>query len=234
MKKRLLLLILCAVLAFNSSFTAWAAAVPSDYDPFGTAALGPDAPDISAVYKRITRLDSYKIGTEVFEMQVIVNNRIMPLYISFPSLGGFRFYSMETGGFEPQSLSEIVYGYTADGSIAMTGTDGTTVVFTPEAAAFNIKIYDAKGRHIIDFGSEHIKFGYNGSRLSSVFLQLPLRADEVIYGTGERFSGFDQNGRRTIMWNVDCGYHGDSENAELWRGYKNIPIIHSGRGYTLF
>ena len=63
---------------------------------------------------------------------------------------------------------------------------------------------------------------------------MPLASDEVIFGSGERFNSLDQNGRRTIMWNVDCGYHGQSQTAELWRGYKNVPVLHSSIGYTLF
>lgn len=63
---------------------------------------------------------------------------------------------------------------------------------------------------------------------------MPLAEDEAIYGTGERFNELDQVGRRLLMWNVDAGYHGNSADAELWRGYKNIPILHSNRGYTLF
>ena len=38
------------------------------------------------------------------------------------------------------------------------------------------------------------------------------------------------------MWNVDAGYNNATGalNAEKWRGYKNVPIIYSNRGYTLF
>ena len=233
--KKITALVLCVILVFTTAFTALSAvSVPSDYDPFGTSAFGPDAPVISASYKQITQLRSFTMGKSVFEINVTVNNRSVPLYISFPSFGGFRFYGRETGDFKPSSLSEINYSYAPDGSIVMSGADDTTLIFTAGASFFNLKIYDGCGNHIVDFSSSQLKFGYNGSALVSVFLQMPLEADEMIYGTGERFSGLNQTGRRTIMWNMDCGYHGNSENAELWRGYKNIPILHSSRGYTIF
>lgn len=233
--KRIIALILSVVLSVTTAFTTSAAvAVPSDYDPFGTSAFGPNAPVVSGTYKQITQLRSYKMGVRVFEIYVTVNSKSVPLYISFPNFGGFRFYGRETGDFEPESLSKINYAYDPNGSIVMSGTDGTTVIFTAYSSSFLIKIYDGNGNYILDFASSQLKFGYNGSTICSVFLQMPLEPDEIIYGTGERFSGLNQNGRRTFMWNVDCGYHGNSENAELWRGYKNVPIIHSDRGYTLF
>ena len=233
--KRIITVLLSAIIIFTMMFPISAAtAVPSEKDPFGTAAFGPDAPEISAVFRSATALRSYKLNGNIFEIYVTVNNTAMPLYISFPSMGGFRFHSRDKGFFEPESLAEINYSETESGEIKMVGTDGTTVYFKPYGKAFLITVYNKEEKKILEFNSNQLKFGYSGSTITAIQLKMPLTSEEVIYGTGERFSSLNQNGRRTIMWNVDSGYHGSSETAELWRGYKNVPIIHSTLGYTLF
>ena len=233
--RKIITILLSVIIIFTMMFPASAAtAVPSEKDPFGTSGFGPDAPEISAIFRSITALRSYKLNGNVFEIYVTVNNTAMPLYISFPSIGGFRFYSRDKGFFEPNSLAEINYSETENGEIKMVGTDGTAVYFMPYGKAFLITVYDKSNKKLLEFNSNQLKFGYSGSSVTAIQLEMPLSSDEVIYGTGERFSALDQNGRRTIMWNVDCAYHGSSETAELWRGYKNVPIIHSTVGYTLF
>jgi alpha-D-xyloside xylohydrolase len=54
--------------------------------------------------------------------------------------------------------------------------------------------------------------------------QLTLRAGELVYGLGERFSAFARNGQTVDMWNADCGTCSD-------KGYKDVPFFVTSRGY---
>jgi alpha-D-xyloside xylohydrolase len=54
--------------------------------------------------------------------------------------------------------------------------------------------------------------------------QLTLRAGELVYGLGERFSAFAKNGQTIDMWNADCGTCSD-------KGYKDVPFFITSGGY---
>ncbi|GHJ50147.1 alpha-xylosidase [Catellatospora sp. TT07R-123] len=54
-----------------------------------------------------------------------------------------------------------------------------------------------------------------------------LPADEVLTGTGERFTALNLRGQRPVMWNFDAF------GSESDRAYKNVPFYQSSRGYGL-
>jgi alpha-D-xyloside xylohydrolase len=54
---------------------------------------------------------------------------------------------------------------------------------------------------------------------------LELAADEVLVGTGERFTPLNLRGQRPVMWNFDAF------GSESDRAYKNVPFYQSNRGY---
>ena len=143
-------------------------------------------------------------------------------------------HNENTGYFEPESFEKIHYSTDAAGNLIMDGGTGTKVVFNNGDGKFNLSVYNEKGVKLFTITEKQISFGYTRGELSKVKLEMPLAEKESIYGSGERFNELEQVGKRLLMWNVDCGYHGVSDNAEKWRGYKNVPILHSNRGYTLY
>jgi alpha-D-xyloside xylohydrolase len=74
--------------------------------------------------------------------------------------------------------------------------------------------------------SPHKALGLMDKPGAGLFLreQLTLRAGELVYGLGERFSAFAKNGQAIDMWNADCGTCSD-------KGYKDVPFFLSSRGY---
>ena len=227
--------LLAATLVFSCVLPVAAyKAEPSRYDKWGTSALGPGYSNKVANYHTIDSVNSVKKGKGKFTMNVTVNGEEMNLYLDFPSTGGFRLHTDQTGYFDPESNQEIQYDTKTKNQIAMTAEDGTKVVYSAVDKLFTLDVYNNSGRWLFKITPEQISFGYSKGELKKVRLELPLAEDESIYGSGERFNELEQVGKRLLMWNVDCGYHGDSSNAELWRGYKNVPIFHSNRGYTIF
>lgn len=209
-------------------------AEPSRYDKWGTSALGPGYPSQFANYHTIDAVKGIEKGEHEFSMDITVAGKEMKLYLDFPSTGGFRLHTDQTGYFNPESSQKIRYDEKTKAQFAMKAEDGTKVVYAAKDHLFTLDVYNSSGRWLFKITPEQIGFGYSKGELKKVRLELPLAEDESIYGSGERFNELEQVGKRLLMWNVDCGYHGDSSNAELWRGYKNVPIFHSNRGYTIF
>jgi len=57
--------------------------------------------------------------------------------------------------------------------------------------------------------------------------QLGLGVGECVYGLGERFTAFAENGQVVEMWNKDGGTGSD-------QAYKNVPFYLTNRGYGVF
>jgi len=55
-----------------------------------------------------------------------------------------------------------------------------------------------------------------------------LRADEHLFGLGEKFTPLDKTRQRIVSWTVDA------LGAASERAYKNVPLLISTRGYGLF
>ena len=223
-----------ALVIASSCFGASAeTAVPSGYDKWGTSALGPGYPNMVANFSVTEPTGETGLNENEFKFSVKTESLTIPLYLSFPSDGGIRLRNDMIGYFAPKEISKIKYSELPNGLKIDAGT-GTYAVFGSDGTHFSLSIYNSSDRKLFTITEKQLSFGYTRGELSKVKLELPLAEDESIYGTGERFSELEQTGRRVLMWNVDCGYHGNSANAELWRGYKNVPLLHSSRGYTLF
>jgi alpha-D-xyloside xylohydrolase len=57
--------------------------------------------------------------------------------------------------------------------------------------------------------------------------ELSLRADECVYGLGERFTAFVKNGQQVDIWNEDGG-----TSSQI--SYKNIPFYMTNKNYGVF
>lgn len=227
--------LLAAALMLTSGVSAAAEkAEPGNYDRWGTSALGPGYSFRYASYHSIEKVNGIEEGEKEFILSVTVDGQEIKLYLNFPSTGGFRLHTEDTGYFEPESVQKIQYEKNKDSVITMKAEDGTKVIYTAKGELFALDVYNSADRWLFQITPEQMGFGYSKGELTKVRLEMPLAEEESIYGSGERFNELEQVGKRLLMWNVDCGYHGDSSAAELWRGYKNVPVFHSNRGYTLF
>lgn len=166
------------------------------------------------------------------------------LFISCPCTGGIRIsseapkrdaqaYVGDTAIFEPEySLpidKEHFHG-------ELVGGDGTGVRILCEDAYWRVELYDAKKNLIHTIHKWNLSYSDDRFVTRQYSLELPLSSEEVIFGTGERYNHFNQHGCRMCFWNTDMCYHGYSslETHELWRSYKNVPVVNSNRGVTYF
>lgn len=150
------------------------------------------------------------------------------LYIQFPDCGGVRIRNAYEGFFTPNALREITY-IENEGRVSMAAGD-TTVTVDENG---DMTVLNANGAAVLRLSANGILQGANGTDARTV-LKLPLDAEESVYGFGERFNTFNQNGHRLPLWNVDTIYHVAPAEGDKVESYQNVPFFHSSKGYALF
>ena len=200
---------------------------------FGIYSFGPvptePVPDRFVKLERLVKTEIYKERIELFFDS---GKEILKLVINTPAGGGVHIFSENAGYFKPKKLfcpdikkeENAVSFKTADNSVVY-------ISFDPEK--WLISIGGENGERLLEFGKDTFIFGYCTGNLEKIKMTFPI-AEEMLFGCGERFNGIDQTGNRHQFWNCDAAYHGDSRHYELWKSYKNIPLIHSTSGYSLF
>lgn len=173
--------------------------------------------------------------------------KTVTMYISFPEDGGVRIRNGKAGAFAPAGLCDIEYEEIDETRFRMTG-NGTSVIFISDSSRWEIEIYDKNGELKTAFRSgcgtwdpSDFRIGVNIDELPALYrFFLPIEEGEEFYGFGERFNSIRQQRNRLLMWNVDAltsanDYTELSDDyCEKTQAYKNIPLVHSTRDYSIF
>ncbi|MGA9060825.1 MAG: TIM-barrel domain-containing protein, partial [Terracidiphilus sp.] len=98
---------------------------------------------------------------------------------------------------------------------------------------FSVSFHDAAGNTVTQIGAGDLafQFGPDGGILAIDFKNR-LAPDEVIYGFGEKYERFNQNGSVLTLWGAD-DWLGNGEGLANTT-YKPLPIFHSSKGYMVF
>jgi len=178
------------------------------------------------------------VSMETQEKQFILSTktdkgRVNNLYFTFPADGGVRFHADDVGFWNPTETSAIEYN-SEGAAIVMQANDTKVKVYTT-ASPWRFEVYNAEDELVIWFLSDDIYFGYDEEgNLAKVKMASPVDEYETLFGLGERFSGLTQNGKAVEMWNYDGFSQLRSSYGDHNVGYKNIPLLHSNNGYSLF
>lgn len=173
--------------------------------------------------------------------------KTVTMYISFPTDGGVRIHNGREGAFTPSGLCDILYEQIDETSFRMTG-NGTSVVFVSTPATWAIEIYDRNRELKTAFRSgcgrwdySDFKIGVNIDEEPAMYrFFLPIEQQEEFFGFGERFNALRQYRSRLLMWNVDVLVTGNGyselcdEYCDKTQAYKNIPLMHSTKNYSMF
>lgn len=158
-----------------------------------------------------------------------VNN----LYFTFPTMGGVRFNADTKGFFEPQDTSVI--NYSADGAAIVMQANDTKVKLFTTASPWRFEVYNAEEKMVTWYEADKILFGYDEDGfLRKVKTASYVDEYETLFGLGERFGGFVQNGKTVEMWNADALSQLKVSYGDHNVGYKNVPLLHSNNGYSIF
>lgn len=173
----------------------------------------------------------------VFNSELTVRNTTEMLYVSFPQEGGIRVYSSRQGFFNPDGLCRITYTTLASKVIELKPNSGNlTAVFDYSSTPWKLTVTNSENGNSYSLSGADIFFGYDSSNaLKKVKLTGRISSNEVIYGFGERYNGFNMVGKRIDLWNTDTGYHTwSASSGDKAYSYLNIPLMHSNSGYSLF
>ncbi len=173
--------------------------------------------------------------------------KTVTMYITFPEDGGVRIRNGKGGAFAPSGLCDIAYEEVDENRFRMSG-NGTCVVFTSTPDIWAIEIYDRNGEFKTAlrvgcgaWSPSDLRIGINIDEVPALYrFFLPIAEGEEFFGFGERFNSLKQQRNRLLMWNVDALTSSNDytelsdENCEKTQAYKNVPLVHSTRNYSLF
>lgn len=157
-------------------------------------------------------------------------NAITELVVTFPDNGGIRINNEYPGFFLPQKLNTIEY-QSENGVEVLSASSGQKLWVDIERGTFTYLTCKDKS---ISIDLSDIYFGIKDGQVNKTKLLMSYEKEEVFYGFGERFNDFNQNGKKIELWNVDTIYHVYPAEGEKLESYKNVPIYHSSRGYSMF
>lgn len=216
----------CAVLLAVSSFGIEAFALTIGDTDWVTA--------IDVEWQNPTKIVSMETQEKQFVMSTQTKEgRVNNLYFSFPTDGGIRFHADDTGFWNPEETSVI--NYSSEGAAIVMQANDTTVKVYTTASPWRFEVYNAEGEMVTWFLADDMYFGYDeAGNLSKVKIASAVDEYETLFGLGERFSGLVQNGKTVEMWNYDSFSQLRRSYGDQNVGYKNVPILHSNNGYTIF
>lgn len=170
----------------------------------------------------------------VITLNLQIHERDVAFYLAFPEIGGIRMYTETTGIWEPESLLPITYEE-VDGVLTATAGTEETIVLSNMAGDWLLQVQNAEGKTVFSLNRQQIAFGYDDEdQLGKVRLIGNVAEGESLFGLGERFNSIVQNGNTVGMWNYDCYDDLVSLTGDKTQGYKNIPLLHSTEGYSIF
>lgn len=155
------------------------------------------------------------------------------LHLSFPTVGGVRVHNGRPGFFEPQAVHPI--SYTRRGDILVLKAGTLTAELTGPIDNWQLKLSDSAEDGVeYTLSADRIFWGFDSGVLKKSGLKGSIKKNEMLFGLGERFNALNQVGHRVQLWNRDS-YNGlMTERGDKTMGYKNVPLLHSSRGWSLF
>lgn len=176
----------------------------------------------------ISRIDGFEADGNAFSMECVAGSHSVNLHLELPESGGVRLCGDDDGFFKPAKLPSNIVPSMESFSIAT--SDGNIVIGQDP---FELSFYDTAGNLVTRIGPNDLsfRFGPNG-RISAVDLKSSLETNEVIFGFGERYDRFNQNGNVLTLWGMD-DWFGNTVGL-MNETYKPIAMFHSSKGYTVF
>ena len=180
-------------------------------------------------WKPITKLNSMEAQGNQLLMRCVAGGHEIDLHLVLPSTGGIRLHGKGEGYWRPTDLLPLKASETAS-SCSIETADGQIVI---QKEPFSISLLDRSGKTVLHIASANLAFRFSpaGDILASDFKHR-LDRNEVIYGFGEKYDHFNQNGNALTLWGTDDWVGNGTGLANTT--YKPLPILRSSRPYLLF
>ena len=177
----------------------------------------------------VTNVDSLEVKDNMLLMRCLAGGRKVDLRLALPKTGGIRIFGKDEGYFKPADLVPFKAAQSSSSCSIETG-DGRILI---SRKPFSITFYNGAGDEVTQIGANCLAFRFSpDGKILAVDFTNQLAPMEVIYGFGERYDRFNQNGNVLTLWGMD-NWMGN------WSGlrnetYKGLPVFHSSQGYMVF
>ena len=180
-------------------------------------------------WKPITVAESLQVKGSILMMRCKAGDHEVDLHLALPKTGGARIYTMEEGHIKPADL--LPPKALPSSGLWSIATDEGRITIRQEP--FSISFANAAGDPVLEIGAGDLAFRFDpeGKALATDFKN-HLDPSEVIYGFGEKYDHFDQNGNVLTLWGTD-DWVGNSRGLRNTT-YKPLPVFHSSKGYMVF
>ena len=177
----------------------------------------------------LLRLDRVETKENVLSLHGVASGHSVNLHLSLPRTGGVRLYGDDEGYFKPDELLPLNMVQASDSfSIA---TSGGRIVIGQDP--FVVSFYDTTGNLVTRVGPNDLSFRFGpDGRISAVDFKNDLEPNEVVFGFGEQYNRFNENGNVLTLWGMD-DWFGNTIGL-MNETYKPIALFHSSKGYTVF
>ena len=180
-------------------------------------------------WKPITSADSLEVNGNILLMRCVAGGHEVDLHLALPKTGGIRIFTSNEGHFKPADLLPL-RAVQSSLSYSIETADGRIII---QRRPFSISLNNAAGNVVMEIGANDLAFRFSpdGKILATDFKNR-LDSDEVIYGFGEKYDHFNQNGNVLTLWGTD-DWNGNGMGLRNTT-YKPLPIFHSSKGYMVF
>jgi len=177
----------------------------------------------------VTSAESLEVQGSTLLMRCMAGGHQVELHLVLPATGGIRIYGSDEGYWKPDGLLPLKATQTSS-SCSIETADGRIVI---SQRPFSIVFYDAAGNKVTQIGANDLAFRFDSDGgILAIDFRNYLDSDEVIYGFGERYDHFNENGNVLTLWGTD-DWVGNGEGLANTT-YKALPIFHSSKGYMVF
>lgn len=177
----------------------------------------------------VTSAESVDVHGNTLLMRCQAGRYRVDLYLTLPATGGVRIHNADEGYWKPNALLPLSVSQTS-GSTSVSTANGKIVIHHSPLA---IALYNDAGNVVTQIGANNLAFRFNsnGAILATDFKN-DLHREEVIYGFGEKYDRFNENGNVLTLWGTDNWVGNGLGRANTT--YKPLPIFHGSAGYMVF
>jgi len=208
---------------------------------------------LQAEWKMISSLESAQMDGDVLRLHCLADKQQVDMQLSLPQSGGVRIHGQDEGYFKPAGLLPLKMisskdSRLDDGALPRRRYAGVPLVMNTAAACtietadgrvvigrrpFAISFHDTNGNPALRLGPGGLGFRFSlEGKVIAVDCRMQLDTNETIFGFGERYDRFNENGRVLTLWGMD-DWVGNTVGL-LNQTYKPIPIFHSSKNKMVF
>jgi alpha-glucosidase (family GH31 glycosyl hydrolase) len=184
---------------------------------------------LNAAWTPVGNVESLEVQGKTLVMRCQVGAQSVNLHLVLPKTGGARIFGDNQGFFKPAELLPLKTSRTLSSCSIETAEGRIVIGLTP----FSVAFYNAAGQPVTQIGANDLafRFGPDG-KVAGIDFKNQLGPNESVYGFGERYDCFNENGNVITLWGTDYWFGNGLGMRNTT--YKPLPIFHSSKGYMVF